>query len=369
MAISELCTSLQWFIPGEPVFEHLYPRIGRMLPFAGGILFLDGSHLALADRNGGVTWQCRPDGGVWGHPARLDETHVVCADLLESLQIIDKDGNIAASVALPGPPNTELVTDGCGAVFLGIGSLRCDVIRVDCDGRVRWQRPVARDDGLTHALALDPYNGIWVATESGLLLLDPETGDMPVRFKVSPAWRCRSAALPWKNGALVLAESDSGHTLLFHVGGAGDVLAETPLPAMNMGYLFPACDGGAWLVGTTASAADALKASDRVLVFAIDGQGRAACPAVLPGDRALDGLPGPDGGLWISAYTGDEQERGALYFIDRRGALQFQWSPQEPAGVGAPVCLGTAEILVPTSGGIACLRLMPRVASSHSEAP
>ncbi|WNG23542.1 hypothetical protein F0U62_05475 [Cystobacter fuscus] len=210
---------------------------------------------------------------------------------------------------------------------------------------------------MTHPLVLDQDNGLWVSTDSGLLLLNRDTGGVMARFGVSNSWRCLSEALPWKGGALVVVERASGRCALMYVDKSRGVLDETPLPPLRRARLYGTSNGEVWLVGSTASAVDALTETDRVLVFTRDVQGHLTGRFTLPGDRSIDGTLGSDGSLWLSTYTGDEEERGALYLLNREGALLLQWSPPSPSGVAAPLLLNETTIQVTTSNGLACLKL------------
>lgn len=351
----------RWYAAATPVYEHLYARVGRALSFAGGVLILDGIRLALVSLEGSIVWQREFSGGVWGHPRALGEGHVACADLINGVHVIDTRGQLVRSMKLPASPNTELLGGERGELYVGVGSLVCDLICVGPDGQLVWQTTVDNDDGLVLPLTFGPDRGIWVPMERGLLLVARDTGREMVHVQGAEPLSCISEALPWERGALVAVSRRSERCSLLHVSSAGRILGETPLPSLQRARLLAAPDGGAWLLGSTAWKQDSVRESDHVYALAIGRDGKVRAQARLPGDRSLDGTMDPGGGVWLGTYTAGEDgtERGTLYCVDPEGAEVLRWSPGPPAGVGAPLLgLGPDQtVYVPTSTGLSCMEM------------
>jgi hypothetical protein len=348
--------TLDWFTAGTTAFEHIFTRVGRAVAFAGGTLIPDGEHLTLIERNGVPRWKHLVSSGVWGHPVVLGSNSVLCADLISSLHIINTQGEAVGIVELPAPPNTDITSDNQGTAFLGIGTRRCDVLCIDTEGKIRWQKTLAEDDGLTHPLTLDPVGRLWVPTDTGLFVIDRDTSAVTAKFGVERQWRCISNVLCQESDALVVVAHPSGQCHLMHISRSGGEIAEALLPSLRRARLFASINNQAWLIGSTSSDCDPVEQTDRVLVFSIDSQGRPGTPVSLPGDRSIDGTPDQSGALWAATYTRDESEQGALYLISREGKLLVQWSSTPPAGVGAPLLFSGDMLQVPTSRGLACLR-------------
>jgi hypothetical protein len=350
--------TLDWFTSGTTAFEHIFTRVGRAVAFAGGTLIPDGEHLTLIESDGVPRWRHLVSSGVWGHPVVLSKNSALCADLIKSLHIINTQGQAIGTVELPAPPNTDITSDNQGTAFFGIGTRQCDVLCIDTEGKIRWQKALAEDDGLTHPLALDPAGPLWVPTDTGLFVLDRATGAITAQFGVERQWRCISNVLPQESGALVVVTHPSGQCCLMHISRSGGEIVEALLPSLRRGRLFASINNQAWLIGSTSSEWDPVEQTDRILVFSIDSQGRPGTSVSLPGDRSIDGTPDQSGSLWVATYTRDESESGALYQISREGKLLLQWSPVPPAGVGAPLFFSEDILQVPTSRGLACLRFL-----------
>lgn len=131
------------------------------------------------------------------------------------------------SIKLPAPPNTDIVSDEQGSLFFCIGTLRCEVLCNDTQGRIRWRKTVAQDDGLTYPLSLDPTGGLWVPTDEGLLLLDRSTGEVIAQFGCNK-WRCVSQALPSESGTAVVVAYPSGRCSVVRVFRSGTPLTRFP---------------------------------------------------------------------------------------------------------------------------------------------
>jgi len=355
-----LSSALLWFVPAMTTFEHLHARVGRPVAFANGALVPDAVRLMLVRPDGSIAWRHEVDDGVWGHPVVLDDDRAAVADLVRSLHFVDSRGRSAGTVELPAAANTELLVGEDGELFLGVGTLRCDVLCVDAGRRIQWQVTVGRDDGLTFPLACHSSGGLWVPTNDGLLLLDRRTGRQISRIGNDGEWRCVSGVLPMGTGALVAVAGRADQCHLVRVSADGHIQGQSRLPSLQRARLVASTEGRTWLIGSTASGADPLEHSDRVLVVEIGTDGEPGRMVELPGDRSVDGAPAEGGGIWVATYTGDEPEHGVLYLLDCDGDVVLQWSPDVDSGVGAPLILSKDRIDVPTSRGLACLQLSSR---------
>ncbi len=343
----------EWRIPVNMDYEHVYARVARAVSFGGGLLVPNRIEMVLVSLVGALAWRSPISDGVWGSATVLSPDRAIFADLLGSLREIDSRGKITRVVKLPAPANTALLSGPEGEIYVGIGTLRCDALRVGASGSIDWQTPVARDDGLTYPLSMDPHGGIWIPTNRGLLLLDNNTGEVVTRVE---RIRCISQALPWGNGAVVAAFVTSDKCMLVHVTRRGEILFQKPLPDFERAQLLIGSDNEFWIIGSTAPLVDAIGSDSRVTIVSCSSLGQPRLCATLPGDRAVDCVFEPGRGLWVGTYTYDTEDRGTLYLLDTNGNELTRWSPASNAGVGVPVVLDDDRIYLPTSNGLVLLR-------------
>lgn len=331
---------VRWKVPMTPVYDQIYERISQPLMLPTGMVVLDGADLVKIDFQGHLIWRCPHDYGFWGKPVQLKSGGIVCASLDNNVHLINEAGQIVQTYELPSSVSTEILVGHSADLWFGMGALQCAVTRIQPQSGLVTSTYITRDSGIRHPL-VQTANGIWVTTNEGLIRVEAQTGQICAS---SPSNKqglaCVSGALPCDLGVLVVAALPSCSSAIVRVAHDGTVLDQYLFPKLRRARLLAIPQGGIWLVGSTVSAWEPASPSDQIFVARLAADGKPLAVTAAPPKRAIQPTVDSNGYLWVGTYSYDDEhdeESGELTVYGGAAVVCAKWTPDTPAGVGAPI--------------------------------
>lgn len=353
-----------WTLPITPVYDHLYERISQPLMLPTGIVVLDGADLVKIDFQGRLIWRFTHDYGFWGSPMQLKSGLIVCATLDNEVYVINQAGECVQVIALPTSVSTEILVGDSDNFWLGMGGLECAVTRIHPRCGIVYKKYIARDSGVHHPLSQTADGSLWIVANSNLIRLNPQTGQILAQLKNDQLF-CLSAALPCPDGVLVVMALPDNSSAIVKVAHDGRLLSQYPFPTVQRARLLANPEGGAWLVGSTVSPWEPATASDKILVARLAPDGKPQAISQTCARRAIQATVDSNGALWMGTYSyEDDGESGELTVYEAAAVPIARWTPDSPAGVGAPIFNPNGSAVIATSTALVGIQMLDSTSST-----